>query len=266
MSDKPAGKAAGYFQSPEALRRLKRRRRAEARLRAYGIAAIAIAVLALVALLSSVISKAGGAVTESYLTLPVRLEAKVIDPEGTKLLDRHRDGRLDLRAHAIAQASAVIVKLFGLHADQKQAPGRIAHHLGHGKHFLKACLMQADLLAAHELGHLVILDPPDGAGGQAVIHRIEHDQHIRIAHVLNEIDALRAAIHELDIFGKYIAAVHLLDRPHAEAFIGPQEIADTENQNPGLLGQDHLPRLAHSILRLSPRWGGLLPGRAEMDQ
>ena len=84
MRDKPAGKAAGYFQSPEALRRLKRRRRAEARLRAYGIAAIAIAALALVALLSSVISKAGGAVTESYLTLPVRLDAKVIDPEGTK--------------------------------------------------------------------------------------------------------------------------------------------------------------------------------------
>jgi len=64
--------------------RLKKRRRAEWRLKAYGIAAISVAGLALIALLSSVVTKAGGALTESYLTLPVVLDPAVIDPQEAK--------------------------------------------------------------------------------------------------------------------------------------------------------------------------------------
>ena len=69
--------------SPESAARLKKRRAAEWRLKAYGILAIALAGAALVTLMWSVVSKASGAFTESYITLPVYLEADEIDPDGT---------------------------------------------------------------------------------------------------------------------------------------------------------------------------------------
>ncbi len=62
---------------------LRRRRRAETRLKAYGIVAILLAALALIVLLSSVVIKAGRALTESYITLPVVLPAEEIDPDAT---------------------------------------------------------------------------------------------------------------------------------------------------------------------------------------
>jgi phosphate transport system permease protein len=59
--------------------RLKARKYAEMRLRAYGIIALSLAGLALVALLWSVVGKAAGALTETYITLPVTLSAEEID-------------------------------------------------------------------------------------------------------------------------------------------------------------------------------------------
>ncbi|PTX56012.1 phosphate ABC transporter membrane protein 2 (PhoT family) [Litoreibacter ponti] len=64
-------------------KRIARRRAAETRLKAYGILALFLAGAALVALLGSVFTKAGGALTETYLTMPVTLDASEIDPEGT---------------------------------------------------------------------------------------------------------------------------------------------------------------------------------------
>lgn len=58
--------------------RLKRRRAAEFRLKAYGIAAIGIAGLALVALLWSVVGKATLALTETHISLPVELSAEAL--------------------------------------------------------------------------------------------------------------------------------------------------------------------------------------------
>lgn len=72
---------------------LRKRRNAEWRLKAYGIAAITVAGLALFWLLGSVFWQASGAVTESYVTLPVVLDAEEIDPEGT------RDPKTILRAN-----------------------------------------------------------------------------------------------------------------------------------------------------------------------
>ncbi len=63
---------------------LRRRRRAELRLKAYGVTAVLVAGLALFSLLGSVIYQASGAVTESYITLPVTLEVDQIDPDGTR--------------------------------------------------------------------------------------------------------------------------------------------------------------------------------------
>ncbi len=67
----------------EASRRIRKRRRAETRLKAYGILAIFLAAVALIALLSSVIFKATAALTESYVTIPVKLEVAEIDPDVT---------------------------------------------------------------------------------------------------------------------------------------------------------------------------------------
>ena len=64
--------------------RLKKRRFAEIRLQAYGILAIALAGVALVTLMSTVIGNAWNAMTESYVTLAVSLPEDEIDPEGNR--------------------------------------------------------------------------------------------------------------------------------------------------------------------------------------
>ena len=63
--------------------RLKRRRRAELRLQTYGILAIALAGLALITLMSTVVGKAWLAMTETYISLDVALPEEEIDPDGT---------------------------------------------------------------------------------------------------------------------------------------------------------------------------------------
>ncbi|MFC3118120.1 DUF3333 domain-containing protein [Jhaorihella thermophila] len=62
---------------------LRKRRRSVLRLKAYGLAAIFVSGLALVALMGSILVKASATLSESYLTLPVTLEADRIDPDGT---------------------------------------------------------------------------------------------------------------------------------------------------------------------------------------
>jgi len=74
-------KLSAYHGSAESDARLKKRHAAELRLKAYGIIAIVLAGLALVALLWSIVGKASGALTEHYITLPVNLAAAEIDPE-----------------------------------------------------------------------------------------------------------------------------------------------------------------------------------------
>ena len=87
MTDQPI---AGYsllqasgFGSDEAARRLRRRRNAEVRLKAYGIFAISLAFMALATLGWSIISKTGSALTEHYIVLEFELPAEEIDPDGT---------------------------------------------------------------------------------------------------------------------------------------------------------------------------------------
>lgn len=60
------------------------RNAAEKRFRAYGIAAIATAVLALVILLTTILGNGVGAFRQTYLTIPVALDAQVLDPQGNR--------------------------------------------------------------------------------------------------------------------------------------------------------------------------------------
>ena len=62
---------------------LRKRRRAEWRLKAYGITAIAVAGIALFTLRGTVIYQATGVITEAYVKIPVTLDAEEIDPDGT---------------------------------------------------------------------------------------------------------------------------------------------------------------------------------------
>ncbi|MEM9585312.1 MAG: phosphate ABC transporter permease PstA [Pseudomonadota bacterium] len=73
----------GMHSGETAAKRTARRRAAEFRLKLYGIIAIFLAGAALVALLWSVVGKAVGALTETYLTLPVTIEAAEVDPDAT---------------------------------------------------------------------------------------------------------------------------------------------------------------------------------------
>ncbi|MEM6593314.1 MAG: phosphate ABC transporter permease PstA [Pseudomonadota bacterium] len=73
----------GMHSGASAAKRTSRRRAAELRLKLYGIVAILLAGAALVSLLWSVLGTATGALTETYLKLPVTIEAQEIDPEGT---------------------------------------------------------------------------------------------------------------------------------------------------------------------------------------
>ncbi|MGB0496882.1 MAG: phosphate ABC transporter permease PstA [Rubricella sp.] len=68
--------------SSESAERLKRRRRAETRLKLYGIAAILFAAAALVTLLYSVVWNARLALTETYLTVEVTIPQEV-DPSNS---------------------------------------------------------------------------------------------------------------------------------------------------------------------------------------
>ncbi len=64
--------------------RTRKRNAAEKRFRSYGAAAIGIALVALVVLLSSIIGGGAGAFRQTYLSIPVALDAEVLDPKGNR--------------------------------------------------------------------------------------------------------------------------------------------------------------------------------------
>src|ERR1700761_1710698 len=68
----------------DAEKRLKARYRAEKRFRAYGLVSIAIALLFLAVLLTSIVSRGWSAGTQSFIELTVTFDAETIDPDGTR--------------------------------------------------------------------------------------------------------------------------------------------------------------------------------------
>ena len=88
-----------HHTSEAAEQQLKKRRWAQWRLQAYGIAAICVAGLALVALLYTVIGNAAGVVREHYVTLPVELPADEIDPNNMIAADFSGISKDALRAY-----------------------------------------------------------------------------------------------------------------------------------------------------------------------
>jgi hypothetical protein len=79
---------------------------------------------------------------------------------------------------------------------------------------------------------------------QPVVDRIEHDQPPRRLHVGQQVEALGAAVHHRDAGRQFPLRGELLDAAHAEALVGPQQVADTEHQNFAIEGVErvHSPR------------------------
>ncbi|MGR3197556.1 MAG: phosphate ABC transporter permease PstA [Paracoccus sp. (in: a-proteobacteria)] len=64
--------------------RTRRRNAAEKRFRTYGAVAIGIAVVALAVLLATIIRDGSGAFRQTYLSIPVTLDAERLDPKGNR--------------------------------------------------------------------------------------------------------------------------------------------------------------------------------------
>lgn len=74
----------GIASNPAALKRLKRRYREEGRFRAYGLAAIAFAILSLAVLMISIIGESVSAFTKHELSVDVMIDPAVVDPTGKR--------------------------------------------------------------------------------------------------------------------------------------------------------------------------------------
>jgi phosphate transport system permease protein len=86
MTDATATAAASgrSIDTDAARARVKQRYRAEARFKAYGIAAIAFAAAFLVVLMTDIVTKAWPAFTTTHLSLTATPTAEEVDPDGTK--------------------------------------------------------------------------------------------------------------------------------------------------------------------------------------
>ncbi|MGP3696256.1 phosphate ABC transporter permease PstA [Rhodobacter sp. NSM] len=77
-----SGRGTGTLLAPDA--RTRRRNAAERRFRAYGIGAVAISLLALLMLLTSVLGNGAGAFRQTFVEIPLTLDAKIVDPKGNR--------------------------------------------------------------------------------------------------------------------------------------------------------------------------------------
>ncbi len=103
--------------------RLARRHRAEQRFQAYGLAAIALAVVFLAVLVGSIMIQSAPAFTAHRLTLPVALEASLVDPRGDRSESSLRRGSYNAAIQASlreqfpeVEGRAPLRELFGLYS------------------------------------------------------------------------------------------------------------------------------------------------------
>jgi len=96
---------------------LKKRHRAEALFRFYGVAAITIGLLFLVILLGSIISKGYTAFVQTSITVPVEFTASIIDKDNK----RATDPKVLVSANYPVVARNAVAKALGISPDDKAA-------------------------------------------------------------------------------------------------------------------------------------------------
>ena len=82
MTDHPRATGAKSLYVQDA--RTRRRNAAEKRFRAYGLTAIVIACTMLAVLVFTIVRNGSGAFRQTYLSIPVALDAQVLDPKGNR--------------------------------------------------------------------------------------------------------------------------------------------------------------------------------------
>lgn len=108
---------AGTLFAPDS--RTRSRNAAERRFRAYGLTAVGLSILALVVLLSSVIGNGAGAFRQTFIEIPLTLDAKIVDPKGNRNIDEMKKvttigyGR-QLEASMVAAVAAAGLKTEGI--------------------------------------------------------------------------------------------------------------------------------------------------------
>ncbi|ODM44041.1 phosphate ABC transporter permease PstA [Cereibacter johrii] len=108
---------AGTLFAPD--NRPRRRNAAERRFRAYGLTAVGLSILALVVLLSSVIGNGAGAFRQTFVEIPLTLDARIVDPKGNRNIDEMKKvttigyGR-QLEASMVAAVAAAGLKTEGI--------------------------------------------------------------------------------------------------------------------------------------------------------
>lgn len=102
--------------------RTKKRNAAEKRFRAYGIAAIGVAMVALVFLLVSIFSNGAGAFQQTYITLSVELPADKLDKNGNR--DRDEMAKVSTFGYAPLIKDAINAKIAeaGIEIDGLKKP------------------------------------------------------------------------------------------------------------------------------------------------
>ncbi|NDW44063.1 phosphate ABC transporter permease PstA [Ruegeria sp. PrR005] len=99
--------------------RTRRRNRAEARFRAYGIAAIAVGLAMLLVLVFNIVSKGVGAYSQTFVTLEVELSESKLDKKGNRDIEEIKKVSTFGYAPLINNAFAAAVKEGGLETRLK---------------------------------------------------------------------------------------------------------------------------------------------------
>src|SRR6218665_2549797 len=148
MTDAAMNPASTAMSAPAATRRdfgLKKRHRAEALFRFYGVAAIVIGLAFLVILLGSIITKGYTAFVQTSITVPVEFTASIIDKDDK----RATDPKVLVSANYPVVARNAVAKALGISPDDKAAMRDIAKFVSDGS---RATLRQ------------IVLDDPSVVG------------------------------------------------------------------------------------------------------
>mmetsp|Transcript_4944 Transcript_4944/g.17869 ORF Transcript_4944/g.17869 Transcript_4944/m.17869 type:complete len:313 (+) Transcript_4944:2198-3136(+) len=142
-----------------------------------------------------------------------------------------RQGVFEREADTLAQAAAVVLEMLGLAADEQHLLRVALHELRQAQHLLESGLVQAHLLGPHEARHFVVLDQLQRAGREPVVDGVEDQQAARALHMLDQVQPLRAAVHQIHVRREVPALLQRFDAAHAEALVGPQQVADAEHDD-----------------------------------
>ncbi len=130
--------------------------------------------------------------------------------------------------------------------------------LREAQHVLEAGLVQAHLARAEVARHGLVLDQLDAPGRQAVVDRVEDQQVVGARDDVDQVQALGAAVDQLDLRRELPALLQGLDAAHAEALVGPQHVADAQHDDARRLrcgsGAGRACRRGHGFQSLKVRW------------